>query len=748
MAVTFGGYRSGSSGVGTTSISINPNAGGSVSGGSACGAGDWMILVFTGGVSMTDVNVPGDLSGWTVVRAFGNPTGAGSFETGVWMKRREVGETNYVWPLNGGTVSSAYWTLTWYKNVDVATAGTFWDRNGHATSLTNIAPSITTTAANSVVISISTERTVAAETDSAIAVDNGMTKRFFVQEPTSGGDQNVSIADKTIAVAGASGDTTWTYPNTQTNNGVAGHIWLSPSVGSGGAVPQVTGTTQTTFAASGTTITLNVPSGYQTGDLLVAALRAQTSVSATDWTNAAFTRIGPAFSANSTPARVTGFFMHEVTGTEPASYTFTVGASSRMVGALFIVRGATPSTISYYNSITGDGITNGRTIPSYTANDPALVLEFASSEFASPNDHTPSNYPDNFATVAEVTTSSNTGISRTYMWLGQRDLIGSASTVGSTDTDIAWAGTPSSAVALSVAFKPADVPVPDFAAKIGDTGGILTDVYIRVGDSGNTLSHVSGMRAMVPRYYNVTDMLSRPEFFWAHRGGSRDYPEMSSFAYGQTALNSYGCLELSLARTSDGVWFGLHDADINRTSGVTGLGAASTMTWAAIQGYNILGSMATNNPTQANQPYAKLQDILDAYSEHLFVIDIKYANTYREELLNILDTYGGPERFVGKSYGVGGTSFATSFANRGYQRWGYFYAADVAAAAAYINQWTLIGMDYTATQSDWNTLASYRTNGQRMSGHICPNTAAVATARSYGATGFMISGVEDVNPVN
>jgi hypothetical protein len=378
------------------------------------------------------------------------------------------------------------------------------------------------------------------------------------------------------------------------------------------------------------------------------------------------------------------------------------------------------------------------------------VLEFAASEFAAPNNHIPSNYPDNFSQLAEVFTDGDyNSVSRTYMWLGARTLSGSAATVGSTDTDIAWAGTPSSPVALSVAFRPSGTTLgPDFAAKIGDTGSTLADVYVRVGDTGGTLSQVSGMRAMLPRYYNVTDMLSRDEFFWAHRGGSRDFPEMSSFAYGQSALLSYGCLELSLARTSDGVWFGLHDADLNRTSGTTGLAAASTMTWAQIQGYQILGSMATNNPTQPNRPYAKLQDILDAYSQHLFVIDIKYANTYREELFTILDSYGGPERFVGKAYGNGSSSFAVSCANHGYQSWGYFYASDLpTVTSAYVNQWTLIGMDYTATQTDWNTLAAMRTNGQRMSGHICPNAAAVATARSYGATGFMVSGVEAVKPL-
>ncbi len=748
MAVTFGGFRTGSSGTSVTSVTINPNAGGSSSGGSGCAVGDWMVLVFTGGGSMANVNVPGDLSGWTVVRPFALATGATSFETGIWMKRRLVGETSYDWPLNGGTAASTYWTLMWYENVEAAFAGTFWDRNGNATSTTNIAPSVTTDTSNAVVVSISTERTVAAEVDGDISVDNGMTKRLFTQQPIGSGDQNLSVADKTLVAAGSSGDTTWTYLNTQTNNGIAGHIWLTPTVVASGSPPQIIGTTETAIMGSGTTITLNVPSGYQTGDLLVAALRAQPTNSPTDWTNAAFTRVGPAFVANSSTARVTGFFTHEVTGTEPASYTFTVGAAGRMVGALFIVRGADPTWVAYYNSITGDGITGGRTIPSYTANDPALVLEFASSEFAAPNDHIPSNYPDNFSAMADFATNGSIATtSRTYMWLGSRLLSGSTATVGSPETDIVWAGTTSAAVALSIAFRPTVLTQADYTAKIGDTGGILTDVSVRIGDTGGIMSQVSGMRAMLPRYVTVTQMLAQPEFFWAHRGGSRDFPEMSSFAYGQSALLGYGALELSLARTSDGVWFGLHDADINRTSGTTGLGAASTMTWAQVQAYNILGTMAANNTTQPDRPYARLEDILDTYVHHLFVIDIKYANVYREELLDILDARGGPERFIGKAYGIGSTSFATSFTARGYKTWGYFYATDVPSMTSqYINQWTILGMDYTASQSDWNTLASYRTNGQRMTGHICPDVAAVATARSKGASGFMVSGSNVVPP--
>ncbi len=748
MAVTFGGYRYGATGSNVSTVNINPNLGGGGSGGAACNVGDWMILVMIGGSGMGDTNVPGDLSGWTIVRSFGYSTGAGAFETGVWMKKREAGETSYDWPLDGTGIQTS-WHMVWYSGAVDAFSGVFWDRNGHGTSTTNVAPSVTTTVDNSVVVSISTERTVAAETDSQIIVDNGMTKQYHGAYP-AGDDRNINIADKTIATAGVSNNTTWTYPNTQTNNGIAGHIWFTPeAVGGNSDAPQIVGAVSTAYASGGGSLTLTVPSGYQAGDLLVAALRSQNPTATEDWANGSFTRTGTAFVASSSGYRLNGFYIHQVIGTEPSSYTFTTATGARLVGAMFLVRGGDSDAISFYDGY-GLSITGGRGIPSYAAHDPSLVIEFAASEFAAPNNHIPTKYPDNFSAVAEVVTGGDyTTTSRTYMYVGSRELIGSTTTVGRTETDITWAVV-AGAAALSIAIGAAgsETPTPpDFTAKIGDTGNILTDVKVRVGDTGGVLSQVSDMRAMVPRYHNVSEMLAQDEIYWAHRGGSRDFPEMSSFAYGQSALLGYGCLELSLARTSDGVWFGLHDQDINRTSGTTGLGAASTMTWSQVQGYQILGSMATNNPSQPSRPYARLQDILEAYSEHLFVVDVKYANTYREELLNILDSYGGKERFVGKAYGPGTNSFATSCANRGYERWGYFYASDLPSLTApSVNQWTLIGMDYTASQSDWDTLAAYRTNGQRMMGHICPNSAAVATARSYGATGFMVSGVKDVRP--
>ena len=383
MAVTFGGYRYGATGSNVSTVNINPNLGGGGSGGAACNVGDWMILVMIGGSGMGDTNVPGDLSGWTIVRSFGYSTGAGAFETGVWMKKREAGETSYDWPLDGTGIQTS-WHMVWYSGAVDAFSGVFWDRNGHGTSTTNIAPSVTTTVDNSVVVSISTERTLAAETDSQITVDNGMTKRYYGAYP-AGDDRNINIADKTIATAGVSNNTTWTYPNTQTNNGIAGHIWFTPeAVGENGDAPQIVGAVSTAYASGGGSLTLNVPSGYQTGDLLIAALRSQSPTATEDWANASFTRIGTAFVASSSSYRLNGFYIHQVIGTEPSSYTFTTATGARLVGAMFLVRGGDSDAISFFYGY-GLFFTGGGGISSYLAPDPSVADPLSSpSTWSSP----------------------------------------------------------------------------------------------------------------------------------------------------------------------------------------------------------------------------------------------------------------------------------------------------------------------------------------------------------------------------
>jgi glycerophosphoryl diester phosphodiesterase len=54
-------------------------------------------------------------------------------------------------------------------------------------------------------------------------------------------------------------------------------------------------------------------------------------------------------------------------------------------------------------------------------------------------------------------------------------------------------------------------------------------------------------------------LLDTRPFYVAHRGGSADWPEQSMLAYRSAVACGVDALEVSLARSADGVWFGLHD---------------------------------------------------------------------------------------------------------------------------------------------------------------------------------------------
>lgn len=282
-------------------------------------------------------------------------------------------------------------------------------------------------------------------------------------------------------------------------------------------------------------------------------------------------------------------------------------------------------------------------------------------------------------------------------------------------------------------------------------GAGLVDARFKLADGIGGVVTPGGYRVVRPGYSSVTNMLSQAMFYCAHRGGSRDFPEMSLYAYGQSALLGYGAVELSLARSSDGVWFGLHDASLDRTSlGTNGSTLIpSAMTWAQIQSYSILGSVVANNPSQASRPYMRWEELMSLYyGTHVIFVDPKVAISYRGELLNMMDVLPGTptNHFVAKYYGVAGgvgntSGWAYDAANRGYKSWGYFYQADVPSLATYQGRWDILGMDYGADQSSWIAVLSY---GKPVMAHILPSTAAFTTAVNYGAHGVMVSGVKSI----
>lgn len=247
----------------------------------------------------------------------------------------------------------------------------------------------------------------------------------------------------------------------------------------------------------------------------------------------------------------------------------------------------------------------------------------------------------------------------------------------------------------------------------------------------------------------VTALLAADPFTVAHRGGSDDWPEMSMEAYRRSVARGVDALEISLARTADGVWFGLHDDTLDRTSGTHGF-VASEHTWKEVQQYRItVRPPAVSAKAQVDpQPYLRLEELIDAYgSTHAIFVDPKTAPYhYYSELFDIFESgVKNPNNtFIAKSY-CGVMSWADAARQHGYKSWGFYYGATMKASPTQLattqSHWDLLGLDYIAPASAWEEMRQYK---KPIIGHVIPNRAAAREARSMGAQGLMISGIREV----
>lgn len=240
----------------------------------------------------------------------------------------------------------------------------------------------------------------------------------------------------------------------------------------------------------------------------------------------------------------------------------------------------------------------------------------------------------------------------------------------------------------------------------------------------------------------------------AHRLGSLNFLEHTLRGATQSAIAKVDALEISVAVSSDGVFFGLHDASLDRTTNNTGGGTgtslvAANMTWAQIQGYSQAYPVG-NDATYGNRTdsYYRLTDLIDPYYKtHTIFIDPKVLTaSQRLSLYTLLQSYSGyKDTFVGKYYHTG-TNVALEFSSRGMKTWGYGYQADADGTGATqmsttVGSWDWLGMDYTANATAWANVVAL---GKPVIGHICPTYAAAQTAIGFGASGIMASGVNEV----
>lgn len=347
--------------------------------------------------------------------------------------------------------------------------------------------------------------------------------------------------------------------------------------------------------------------------------------------------------------------------------------------------------------------------PHSLTNAPAISIIAIASEQTEGNSHIPIATPSGFTEIGNAQSSldESTDWSRTAIWVGWRE-------------------------------EP-DTEIERLDAQFENGAGVA--MYLG-SFTGSTSEGSEEPSEPAVGFRSVAQMIATPGATWAHRGGSTSWPEMSEMAYYNSAALGYGALEFSAARSSDGVWFGLHDRDLNRTSGTTELPYASEMTWAEIQAY-------TNITQGGDEPYYRMDEFLSTYGHtHVVIIDPKYAMPHLDELFTILSQQADRKRVIVKCFGPhsGAESISTRVAQYGFSSWGYYYPEQVADGTLATTQhhWAILGMDYGADQSDWDAILAY---GKPVCGHIATSVNAYNMAITKGARMVQCAAVSSIPAV-
>lgn len=442
----------------------------------------------------------------------------------------------------------------------------------------------------------------------------------------------------------------------------------------------------------------------------------------------------------------TGFYKKKTSSSE-TSITFTPSASTGLSSALIGVLGA-----EFANWIVGPvwtrslhGTSTTNIIDGVTttaANSVALVCSFeATTTLESPNSI--SGVDNGFAELGYL----QQGAIIETIWAGTKTI---ASPVDVGDTTVTYRNVQTSnGAGIMLAFPPAPYTPVGTQIKSG-TGGLA---YLSYMDTLGVRKTPTSVRVFQPGFSDVDQFMGTPGATMAHRGGSESFPDMSEYAYDQSVVRGFGALEFSAQRTSDGWWFGSHNADINEAAGTTGLPNISTMTRAQIEAYaNVDNATAAHS----SRPFYGLEEFLEKYgSTHVLFVDPKNAIAYNTEFIAICDGIVDPDRLVWK-YTLGGvgsttpTNGAQAALTRGWGgTWGYCYDTDVDSGAfaehAGNSAWTMLGLNIGAAQSYWDTVVAV---GKPVIGHIANSQADYNTAITKGAEMVQCADITTLAPVS
>lgn len=165
----------------------------------------------------------------------------------------------------------------------------------------------------------------------------------------------------------------------------------------------------------------------------------------------------------------------------------------------------------------------------------------------------------------------------------------------------------------------------------------------------------------------VTRLLQKSPFYIAHRGGDRNWPEMTAYAYGRAAaLPGLMAIEISVCLSSDGVLVCSHDPSTLRTTGV-GL-EIRRQPWSVLKKLEVTAAY-TLNPDQPSRPLSRLDEVVEKHVDRLVMFVEPKTPEAVDPLMRTMMSFGQPERVVWKQP-VNQPNFGLAKQN-GFSTWGY-----------------------------------------------------------------------------
>lgn len=488
----------------------------------------------------------------------------------------------------------------------------------------------------------------------------------------------------------------------------------------------------TTTSNASPTFDVPVPPGSQSGDILIMTIRGQATTATAHFSHAEWSLESPEYSLPSANRRVSDILSHAVTSDpEPATYTFTRPANSgtqRCTGVVHLVRGG--------SVVIATGITEGTTYGGHVVpgDSDTLTILAAMAEFVTPNNHAGGALPGGWAEAgASVEPASGSLlVSRTAVRsVSQADIAPVPSTA------LPFVGTNTAPVTVAVTIEAADAPIWPVTVYDGaEELPAVATVY-----NGTVEQEVVQILVLPSEPYTLTQMdaaIAADELvYWAHRGGSLNWSEMTMRAYTNATWHGARALEVSLHRSLDGVWIMIHDADTDRVTATNHV-VATTLS-------SVLLGIPVDVPTTGGV-LGRIEDLLTAYSSDLVLLIDNKPQTNRAELFALIKSMvpDWADRIIWKIDGANSTTIFQEADAEGFKVAGYWFDGAVSTTLPAREPFTdYIGLNYNATVGDWNIAAAY---GKPMWAHVLSDVADMNTGIARGALIMQCADVLELIP--